>query len=216
MPRKNIKELVGKPLIQYTIEAALAADILTEIMVSTEDEEIAATARQLGAAVPFLRPIELASDKSPTIDAVVHTLETYRDAGQEFDAVCLLQPTNPLRNAESIRRSIQQFIDAGADSLISVRPVPHEFNPHWIFLPDDEDQFLSIATGEATIIPRRQELPPAYYRDGAIYITRSEVILQDKSLYGQRIAFINLAGEPHVNIDTPADWEQAEQMLTSS
>lgn len=213
VPRKNIKLLCGKPLIQYTIDAAIESKAFAEIMVSTEDEEIAEIAQQLGASIPFLRPKHLAEDKTPTIDAVIDVLETYLESGQHFDAVCLLQPTNPLRSAEVIQNSIDKFLYTGADSLLSVRKVPHEFNPHWTFEADQQGAFLRIATGETTIIPRRQELPTAYYRDGAIYLTTSKVILEQKSLYGQQISFIDLEGEPHVNIDTLSDWEQAEQLL---
>ena len=213
VPRKNIKNLCGKPLIQYTIEAAQQANVLTEIMVSTEDEEIANVAQSLGAAVPFLRPQALAGDKAPTIDAVINVLETYQQLGKSFDVVCLLQPTNPLRSAEVIQRSIAKFKETEADCLLSVREVPHEYNPHWTFEEKGDTQLLKIATGEQVIIPRRQELPPAYYRDGSIYLTKSSVILEQKSLYGDHISFINMEGEPHVNIDTLADWKKAEQLL---
>jgi len=214
VPRKNIKLLCGKPLIQYTIDAAKAANCLTEIMVSTEDQEIAQVAQQLGASVPFLRPSALAGDKSPTIDAVIHVLEEFQKLGKYFDAVCLLQATNPLRTAELIKKSIEKFTSTAADSLISVREIPHEFNPHWAFEEENETQFLKIATGEKNIIPRRQELPKAYYRDGSIYLTKSEIILNQKSLYGERITHLNVQQYPHVNIDTIDDWKLAQTMLS--
>lgn len=213
IPRKNIKLLCGKPLIQYTIESAQEAKVLTEIMVSTEDEEIAAVAKSLGATVPFLRPQTLAGDKAPTIDAVINVLETYDKLGKSFDAVCLLQPTNPLRSAEVIQQSIKKFKETQADCLLSVRVVPHEYNPHWTFEEKEDTQLLKIATGEQVIIARRQDLPPAYYRDGSIYLTKSSVILEQKSLYGDQISFIKMEGEPHVNIDTSHDWKKAEELL---
>lgn len=213
VPRKNIKNLCGKPLIQYAIEAAQQANVLTEIMVSTEDEEIAEVAKQSGAQVPFIRPMVLAGDKSPTIDVVLHVLEEYQKLGKSFDAVCLLQATNPLRTADTIRMSIEKFKDTNADCLLSVREVPHEFNPHWTFEEKENNDLLRIATGEKEIIPRRQELPKAFYRDGAIYLTKSTVIIDQRSLYGERIAYINLEGKPHVNIDTMKDWALAEQIL---
>ncbi len=213
VPRKNIKNLCGKPLIQYAIEAAQQANVLTEIMVSTEDEEIAEVAKQSGAQVPFIRPMVLAGDKSPTIDVVLHVLEEYQKLGKNFDAVCLLQATNPLRTADTIRMSIEKFKDTNADCLLSVREVPHEFNPHWTFEEKENNDLLRIATGEKEIIPRRQELPKAFYRDGAIYLTKSTVIIDQRSLYGERIAYINLEGKPHVNIDTMKDWALAEQIL---
>lgn len=213
VPRKNIKLLGDKPLIQYTIAAALASGAIDEIMVSTEDAEIAEVAKKVGAQVPFIRPKVLAGDKSPTIDTIVHVLEEYQKLGNSFDAVCLLQATNPLRSADTIRKSIEMFKATDADCLLSVREVPHEFNPHWTFKEDRKSNLLYIATGEKNIIRRRQELPKAFYRDGAIYLTKTKVILEQKSLYGERISYINLEGEPHVNIDTMKDWELAEQLI---
>lgn len=212
VPRKNIRLLHGKPLIQYTIDPALETGLFDEILVSTDDEEIAEVARSLGA-VSQIRPAHLATDASPTIDTVVHVLETYEKAGKGFDVVCLLQPTNPLRSKESLRKSLEKFQEDKADSLISVRQVPHEYNPHWAFETQNNSPFLSIVTGEKNIIPRRQELPTAYHRDGAIYLVKSQVVLQEKSLYGQKISFIDMSGEAHVNIDTLEDWEKAEKYL---
>lgn len=211
VPRKNIRLLDGKPLIQYTIDPAKQAGVFDEITVSTDDEEIAAIAEGLGA-VSWLRPAHLATDKSPTIDTVVHVLEEYKAMGKDFDAVCLLQPTNPLRSAKMIDNCIEKFRTDQSDSLVSMRKVPHEFNPHWTF-EIGEDGFLKIATGEENIIPRRQELPDAYYRDGSVYITRADVILKEKSLYGKRISFLDVTEEPYLNIDTLSDWKEAEEVV---
>jgi len=143
----------------------------------------------------------------------VHVLEAYEKAGKSFDVVCLLQPTNPLRSKDSLRKSLEKFQEDEADSLISVRQVPHEFNPHWTFETENDSPFLSIATGEKNIIARRQELPTAYHRDGAIYLVKSEVVLQERSLYGKKISFIDMSEEIHVNIDTQEDWDKAEKYL---
>ena len=213
VPRKNIKLLGEKPLIQYTIDAALASGVIDELMVSTEDIEIAEVARQGGAETPFLRPPNLACDESPTIETIIHVLDEYQKLGKNFDIVCLLQATNPLRSADTIRKSIEKFKVIDADSLLSVREVPHEFNPHWTFKKSNNSDLLHISTGAKDIIPRRQELPKAFYRDGAIYLAKSKVIIEQKSLYGERISYINLEGKPHVNIDTMKDWELAEQLI---
>jgi len=212
VPHKNIKELCGKPLLHYTIEEAYKSSQLSEVMVSTESEQIAEIARRAGGHVPFMRPENLAEDNSKTLDVVIHVVEQYEENGTHFDAVCLLQPTNPLRKADLIDRCVKEFQYKQADSLITVRSVPHEFNPHWIF-EENKQGFLSLATGEKEIIPRRQELPDAYYRDGSVYITKTDVLLNKRSLYGDKITFINTDGEPHINIDTKADWEKAERLL---
>ncbi|MEL6655869.1 MAG: acylneuraminate cytidylyltransferase family protein [Bacteroidota bacterium] len=213
IPGKNSKLLGSKPLIAYTIEAALQSAELAKVVVSTDDEGIAEISRHYGAKVPFMRPKELAQDDSPTIDTVVHALQYFRDQGEAFDALCLLQPTTPFRTSKDIRLAVRRFREAGTDCLVSVREVPHQYNPHWVFLPDDTERSLRIATGEERIIPRRQALPKAYHRDGSVYITKSEVVLEQKSLYGNSIGYIVLHNPHQVNLDTPDDWRRAEQML---
>ena len=209
VPGKNKKLLSGKPLIQYSIEAALAATAVTTVLVSTDDEEIAAISRVAGAEVPFLRPVELALDTTPTLPAVIHALEFYKLQGVLYDAVCLLQPTSPLRGSGDIDNAINTFIAKQTDSLISVREVPHQFNPHWVLM--EKNGTLCWSTGEKQPISRRQDLPPAYYRDGSIYLTKTEV-LYNGSLYGNSISYIVSSGL-HVNIDTLEDWDQAERIL---
>lgn len=214
IPRKNLKLLAGKELIRYTIEAALASEYLAELIVSTEDPAIAQVSREAGAGIPFMRPEALASDTAPTIDTILHAVDFYEKAGRTFDAVCLLQPTTPFRTTADIDLAIRRFTTHPADSLISVRPVPHRYNPHWIFEPlTDNEDYLQLATGEQQIIPRRQALPPAYYRDGAIYLTRWEVLRDQRDLYGQKITYCVLDKSPEVNIDTPADWAEAERLM---
>lgn len=213
VPRKNIKLLGDKPLIAYTIEAGLQCAEIDELVVSTDSLEIAETSKKSGAKVPFMRPAALATDKSPSIDTVIHAVEFYASQGQHFDAVCLLQPTCPFRTANDITEAIKTFKNKSADSLISVREVPHEFNPHWTFETEEKSGFLKIATGEKQIITRRQELPKAYHRDGSIYIVKTAILLSQRSLYGEKIAFHVSENLVHVNIDTLDDWAKAEKHL---
>lgn len=211
VPKKNIKPLLGKPLIGYTIEVAQNSKLLNKTILSSDDQEIIDVSKKLGLEVPFVRPSELAGDKSTSIDVVVHALEHYKSIGVDFDAVCLLQVTNPFRTKDFVDRAIKKFIDSKTDSLISVLEVPHEFNPHWVFEANG-NQELKISTGEAEIITRRQDLPKSYYRDGSIYITKTDVVLNEKSLYGKSIAYILGDESRHVNIDTLKDWEKAEHL----
>lgn len=212
VPGKNIKPLGGKPLIVYTIEAAKQVTLLTDCVVSTDSEDIAAVARSFGADVPFIRPVELATDSAKSIDVVLHALHKLQKQNRHYDALILLQPTNPFRSVRFIEEAIQKFISGNYDSLISVLPVPHEYNPHWVFEPD-ENGTLKLATGEKEIISRRQELPPAYFRDGSIYITSTEVLLTKNSFYGNRLGYIEADADRYVNIDTPEDWERAEELI---
>ena len=215
VPGKNIKPLNGKPLIAYTIEAALKSSSLNRLIVSTDDADIAEISKKYGAEVPFKRPAELATDTSPSIDTVMHALDFFSREDVHFDAVCLLQPTVPFRAENDIDSAIQKFINTEADSLISVREVPHEYNPYWTFVAQSDSDFLCLAVGETKIISRRQDLPRAYYRDGAVYITRTGVIQNRRSLYGNRIAYFESTGMQAVNIDTREDWQNAQKMATN-
>lgn len=212
IPNKNRKELGGKPLLQYTIEVALASKELDRVIFSSEDSQLIGLAKQLGVEVPFVRPAALASDTSGSLEVVQHALQFLSTKGENYDAVCLLQVTSPFREAGFIDAAIAKFTQAGTDSLVSVQKVPHEYNPHWVFKENDNGH-LNIATGENEIIKRRQDLPKAFIRDGSIYITRTQTLLEDNSFYGNSISYIESNPEYHVNIDTPSDWEKAEKVL---
>lgn len=215
VPGKNIKLLNGIPLLQYTSEIALESQYLTAVILSSDDTQIIKVAKSLGIQVPFLRPEELAQDTTPTIDVIIHALQWYENEAVFFDAVCLLQVTSPFRTIDFLNKAIAKFIESGCDSLVSVQKVPHEYNPHWTFEVNAEGN-LKIATGEDQIISRRQELPDVYHRDGSIYIMKTEVLLQQYSLYGKNTSFIESPHEFYVNIDTLADWEKAEQMIKNN
>jgi CMP-N-acetylneuraminic acid synthetase len=212
IPNKNSKLLDGKPLLAYTVSSALEAKNLDAVIFSSEDETLIEIAREYGASCPFKRPEHLATDRAGSLDVVIHAVTALQEEGMHFDAVCLLQVTNPFRTSSQIDKAIEKFKSANTDSLISVLTVPHEFNPHWVF-ESSPDGHLRLATGEDEIIKRRQDLPPAYIRDGAIYIVKTEVLLNQKSLYGNSIAFIESDPERHVNIDTMSDWQLAEELV---
>ena len=211
VPRKNIKELGGKPLLAYTAEAALTSSLITKVILSTEDEEIMQVGKTHGLEVPFQRPDDLAKDQSGSLGVVQHAVQYFEKQGEFFDAVILLQVTSPFRERGFIDQALEKFITSKADALISVLPVPHEYNPHWVFETDRHNN-LKIATGEKQIIKRRQDLPEAYFRDGSIYITKTEVIKQG-SFFGENLTYIESNPAKHVNIDTLEDWEKAEEMI---
>lgn len=212
VPRKNVRMLAGKPLIAWTIEAALAARSLARVVVSTEDEEIAEVARKWGAEVPFLRPPELATDEAPTLPVVRHALEWMERQGERFDAVCLLQPTSPCRRVEWIDACAEMLERLGVDSVATVLPVPAEHNPDWVYFADERG-LLRLSTGEKEPLPRRQDLPAAYHREGSVYLARTETVLVKNSLYGDSLAGYVVPSEESINIDTFRDWERAEEAL---
>ncbi|WP_046745278.1 acylneuraminate cytidylyltransferase family protein [Kordia zhangzhouensis] len=211
VPGKNKKLLNGKPLIHYSIDAALQCKYISEVLVTTDDDEIIKISKSLGANVPFKRPEHLAEDTTPTLPVLQHAIAFLKEEGKEFDAICLLQPTSPFRPKGFLDKALKTFQEKQTDSLVSVLEVPHQYNPHWTF-EANEKGILHIATGEKQIISRRQELPKAYHRDGSIYITKTNVIESQNSLYGQSISYIVSDIAYYVNIDTLEDWQQAEKL----
>ncbi|WP_144605194.1 acylneuraminate cytidylyltransferase family protein [Algoriphagus algorifonticola] len=212
IPGKNIKALGGKPLLAYTYDSAKQSKLLSKVILSSDDSDIIAVANQIGLEVPFTRPENLANDQSPTLPVIAHALRFFEEKGEKFDAVCLLQTTYPFRRKGLIDDAIKEFIRTDAEALVSVLPVPHEFNPHWVFEPG-LNGFLEIATGEKQIIPRRQDLPTSFFRDGAIYITKSEVILSKNSILSEKLAYIVGDESRYVNLDTFDDWKKAEILV---
>jgi CMP-N-acetylneuraminic acid synthetase len=181
-------------------------------VLSTDDEEIAVIGRECKLEVPFMRPPELAVDATPSLLVVKHALEWLGSRGDVFDAVCLLQPTHPFRQPGDIDACITLLGESGADSVVTVLPVPPEHNPHWVFF-SGPDGTLRLSTGETTLIPRRQDLPPAFHREGSVYVTRRDVVLKGGSLLGGRVIGYPVDPGKSVNIDTQEDWARAEEML---
>lgn len=212
--RKNVRPICGKPLIVYTIETALAArHILDRIIVSTDDEEIAAIARQSGADVPFMRPPELAGDQTPTLPVLQHAvnfIETAEDL--TLDWVLLLQPTTPLRIVEDIETSINLTRQNRCDSVISVVQV---FAEHPIFMKRIENNRLLAYCLEEKEGTRRQDIgPPAYMKNGAIYLTRRDVLMENDSIWGNVIQPYVMPPERSVNIDNEIDLKLAEVLIS--
>lgn len=212
VPRKNIKLLGGKPLIQYTSDVALQSEKISRVVLSSDDDQIIKIGKEIGLEVPFKRPDNLAADKSPTLPVIIHALDFFEKQGEFFDAVCLLQVTSPFRTVSFLNKAIETFVRQGTDSLVSVLEVPHEYNPHWTFEVNNTNT-LQIATGEEEIITRRQELPKTYHRDGSIYLTKVSVLQEQNSLFGKSISYIESDKANYVNIDTLEDWKQAEKMI---
>lgn len=218
IPGKNRRDLGGKPLLAWTAEPALAARTLERVVLSTEDAGLAEIGRTVGLDVPFLRPASLAEDETPMLPVVAHAFEALDAQGDHFDAVCLLQPTSPLRTRASIDQAVARLARGDVDTVMSVLPVPHEHNPHWVFF--EREERLMLATGEDEPIPRRQELPPAYHRDGSLYLTTRTVVLGEAgrkpTLFGPRMA--GIVGDPdrNVNLDTPDDWARAERLIADT
>jgi len=210
LPRKNIKPLLGKPLIAWTIEQAKNSKYIDRIVVSTDDEEIAEISRKYGAEVPFLRPKELARDDSPTIDAIMHAINWFEERGEFFDILVLLQPTSPLRTTEDIDNAIKLFLnDKEALSLVSVKE--NEHSPFWSL--KIEDKFLNPLFGEEYFKKRRQELPKSYMPNGAIFISYIDILKKYKTFYTPKTIAYVMSPERSVDIDNEFDFLLAEFIL---
>lgn len=211
VPRKNVRPLAGRPLLAWTADAARAARSLTRVVLSTDDAEVAAVGRACGLDVPFLRLPELARDDTPTLPVVQDVVRRLEAAGDRYDAVCLLQPTSPFRRSTDVDACVALLASGEADTVLSVLPVPAEYNPHWVYFraPDGS---LDLATREPAPIPRRQALPPAFHREGSVYVTRRDIIMERDSLYGPRVLGYEVDPARSVNIDTPDDWARAERV----
>lgn len=213
--RKNIRKMAGRPLLAYTANAALGSALLSRVVLSTDDPEIVAIGDSLRLEVPFLRPAELAVDTTPMIDVVLHALEWFRVKGLDYDAVCLLQPTSPLRSAATIDRCIAALWEHDVDSVISVRPVPTEHNPHWVYFKTPEG-LLKPSVSESVEIPCRQQLPPAYHADGSVFVAKTNMVLSQHTLKGKRIFGVLSPESEAVDLDTEEQWQALERRLMSS
>lgn len=208
--RKCLKPLLGKPLIAYTIEESLKSKYLNRVIVSTDDEEIASVSRQFGADVPFMRPESLATDSIPTLPVIQHGLKVLFQQGYRPDFVILLQPTSPLRQARHIDEAIEKILQTGADTVVSLCQVG--YHPFWMKKIVGKDSVLPfMETGQEYL--RRQDLPPVYQLNGAVMVSRSEIILDDKKAEEQDIRAIFMDDIYSIDIDTPLDFFVAERLM---
>ncbi len=213
VPRKNIRDLCGKPVIAWTIETALAAgDDLHRVIVSTDDPEIAVTAKAFGAEAPFMRPAELATDEAPGLPVIQHAVKfVEEEEGASVDWVLILQPTAPFRNAGDITEALRLAREGGCDSVISVSPVLAE---HPILMKKIEnDRLLPYCIEEKEGTRRQDYDPPAYIRNGAIYLTRRDVLMEDDSIRGEVIRPYVMPEERSYDIDSERDFRLVELVM---
>ena len=213
--RKNIRMLGGKPLLAYTAASARQSAGLSRVLLSTDDQEIAEIGKAVGLDVPFLRPAELAQDTTPMIDVILHAIRWVESQGERYEAVCLLQPTSPLRTAQTIDRCVASLWQRNVDTVISVRPVPTEYNPLWVFF-EAADGLLQPSIGNREFVPSRQLLPPAYHRDGSVFAAKTETVLTCASLYGAKVLGVVSPEEEAFDLDTEEQWQALEHKLVSA
>lgn len=212
IPRKNLAVVDGQPLIAHTIRTAKSCSGLTRVIVSTDDDEISAVARQHGAEVPFVRPRKLSTDQAKSADVVLHALNTIeQEEGRRYDVICLLEPTSPLRTTADVSGALDMLASSGTDAVVSVYRVeaPHPIKTLEItgnrlapFMPNRWKPNLT-----------RQELPAVYAVNGAVYCVRRDAFVTSGSFWGASAAPYVMPEERSVNIDTLVDLTLAEVLL---
>ncbi|MBU5355391.1 acylneuraminate cytidylyltransferase family protein [Paenibacillus barcinonensis] len=209
LPGKNIRLLDGKPLIEYSIEAALKSGCVTRVVVSTDDESIAHVARLAGAEVPFLRPAELATDEAKSIDVLRHAVQHYEEKGHHHEHVLLLQPTSPLRTATDIREAMKQFLQSDADSLQSIAPA--RTHPYLLRQRTGIGQLTPYLEAEFHL--RRQDLEKVYELNGALYLMKRNLLMEQGKIVGASNQGYIMPAERSIDIDTLWDFQLAEWIL---
>jgi len=207
LPNKNIKVLLGKPLIAYTIEAALEASQISEVYVSTDDQETADIAIKYGAKAPFLRPSELATDTSLAIDVYLYMIDKLEAMNCMVEAFVVLQPTSPLRSAIDIDQAITLFNEKKADSVVSYVKESHPISWHKFI-----DENLHITPIFEEIINNRQDHLTSYYPNGAIYVFRTVIIKERKYYTTNSFAYI-MSKQKSVDIDYLEDFDYVEFLM---
>lgn len=213
IPRKNIKLLGGKPLIAYTVEAALQAQAKLGgcIIMSTDDVEIADTARSCGLSVEYMRPAELGGDNVGSREVLLHAMTWAEDSGISFDCVILLQPTSPLRTADDIAGTAKVYTDNDCPDM-AVSVCPATANPYWDIFETDKNGRLFISKGDGHYT-RRQDLPPVWQFNGAVYVINPASLKKhDMGAFKNVIPYI-MPRSRSIDLDTPDDWERAEQIF---
>jgi CMP-N-acetylneuraminic acid synthetase len=205
---KALRLLGGRPLLAHTAEAALASRRVAKVILSTDDEAIAEVGVTLGLDVPFMRPRELAADDTPMLPVLQHALGAVR--GQGFDVVVLLQPTSPLRRADHVDAALALLDRTGADSVVSVVEVPHQYNPLSVLVVDGD---RARPYSDGPMPTRRQDKPRVFARNGPAVLAVKASVVEGGSLYGQDSRALVMSPLESVDIDNQDDLDYAEFLL---
>jgi N-acylneuraminate cytidylyltransferase len=205
IPRKNIKEFLGKPILAYSVEAALESGVFDEVMVSTDDEEIAEVAKKYGAKFPFYRSLEMSSDMAMTAPVLVEVLDEYLKRGKAFERVCCLYPCAPFVTAERLREGMELLNSSDADAVLPV--VRFSYPPQrCVVIRDGELRMLYPENYNV----RSQDLEPLYHDAGQFYCLKAEPLREELKLYCKRTLPMILADSEVRDIDSAGDWREAE------
>jgi N-acylneuraminate cytidylyltransferase/CMP-N,N'-diacetyllegionaminic acid synthase len=216
LPKKNIRTIAGKPLIAWSIEAAQKAAHLLgdcDVIVSTDSEEIAAVAKEYKAAVPFLRPAELANDTASSADVMLHALEYMEQSGKQYDFLAMIEPTSPQRDEHDLVSAFQQLKNTkGAESIVGVCRTE---SGHPLFLTKLNNGFLEPYANKTFRVYRRQEIDEVYFFEGSMYIAKTESFKKRKGFYHEKTLGFEMPKWKSFEIDDLTDFLIIEQLLNS-
>lgn len=212
IPNKNIKLCGGKPLIQHTIDCALACFSPDSVFVSTDSKEISDLSAGLGAQTPFLRPTELAQDQTSMLEVLSHFLCWLERSWQRIDGLILLQPTSPLRKPETIRAVIKLAEERSADSVVTVQKVPHQYNPESL-MKMEPDSVLRSLEGGPVKAGRRQDKSVLWARNGPAVLFLRPANVKSGFIYGDNLLGFECDAEESIDIDHPFDFKVADLLL---
>lgn len=213
LPGKNIKELCGKPLIAWSIEAGRDSQYIDEVMVTTDSEEIAHIARKFGASVPFIRPAELASDTATSFDVIKHTLDFYEnELHKKFDYVVLLEPTSPLRETGDIDASIEQLLsNSQASAVVGICKTESQ-NPAFLVKKNDSNFLVGYENLDMRVL-RRQEISDVYFFEGSVYVSDTDTLLARKTFYHEHTLGFEVPKWKALEIDDLDDFIMVEALM---
>lgn len=213
VPNKNIRELLGKPLIAYTIEQALDSNLINRTVVSTDSEQIAALARKYGAELPFKRPSSLAEDNSPKLPVIKHAVNYYiKELNYKPDYVIDLDPTSPLRVNEDIEKCLNLIMnDPDCDSLIT--GYRSNKNPYFNMVQLTPEGFAYLSKKPENQVTRRQDAPVVYAMNASIYVWKTDILLNQDQIISGRVKFFEMPEERSIDIDSETDFRVVEFFL---
>jgi N-acylneuraminate cytidylyltransferase/CMP-N,N'-diacetyllegionaminic acid synthase len=213
LPRKNLRLFCGKPLIAWSIEAALNSKYIDEVIVSTDSEEIAQIARQYGAATPFLRPSFLATDDAATIDVIEHMHNFLKEnCKKNYDYTILLEPTSPLRTAEDVDRAFDNLLSNPCASAIVGVSKTESQNPAFLIKKDINNFIIGYENTDMKVL-RRQEISDVYFFEGSVYISETEVLLSRRTFYHANTLGYEFPKWKSIEIDDVDDFIMAEALM---
>lgn len=220
LPGKNILQLAGKPMIAWSIEAALESKYIDKVIVSTEDEVIAKIARKFGAEVPFIRPKELASDAASSIDTIIHTIQVLKELQYGYyDYIILLQPTSPLRTSQHINEAVELLLSKNAENIISVCEIGNvKMNPFPVFMDINGKIYKKsnpLQVEENNSQSKDNELDKEYRINGAIYLSKTSAIINEASFFNKKSYAYLMKPSESIDIDYAGDYKKCEVIINN-